>query len=105
MMVRIKELQRRLDQTLGKPGQYTAIDKQNQSMTIGSRMCRVEGQLNNMEKQMSKCVNLLEALVLNSAGQDNVRTAMHPRLTLTISDTDSVLTSKTIVRDNQSVLK
>ncbi|VDK47270.1 unnamed protein product [Anisakis simplex] len=46
MMVRIKELQRRLDHTLGKPGQYQVNNKKGQSMTIGSRLTRVEIQVN-----------------------------------------------------------
>lgn len=45
MMVRIKELQRRLDQTLGKPGQYIVNDKNGQPMTIGARLTRVELQV------------------------------------------------------------
>ncbi|KAF7632893.1 Potassium voltage-gated channel subfamily KQT member 1 [Meloidogyne graminicola] len=46
MMVRIKELQRRLDQTLGKPGQYQANNcRKPYTMTIGSRMSRIEMQV------------------------------------------------------------
>ena len=48
MMVRIKELQRRLDQTLGKPGNYHhGIDKEGhiKPMTIGARLYRVENQV------------------------------------------------------------
>lgn len=43
MMVRIKELQRRLDQTLGKPGtgQLTS-EKDRQKQTITARLDRVE---------------------------------------------------------------
>ncbi|XP_025835043.1 potassium voltage-gated channel subfamily KQT member 1 [Agrilus planipennis] len=47
MMVRIKELQRRLDQTLGKPGSYLAgIDRVGnvKPMTVGARLYRVEQQ-------------------------------------------------------------
>ncbi|XP_043268980.1 potassium voltage-gated channel subfamily KQT member 1-like isoform X4 [Venturia canescens] len=50
MMVRIKELQRRLDQTLGKPGSYLAgIDRSGnvKPMTIGARLYRVEQQTIN----------------------------------------------------------
>ena len=48
MMVRIKELQRRLDQTLGKPGNYHhGIDKEGhiKPMTIGARLYRLENQV------------------------------------------------------------
>ncbi|RUS85068.1 hypothetical protein EGW08_007162 [Elysia chlorotica] len=45
MMVRIKELQRRLDQTLGKPGNlYSSSARDRDKMTIGARMVRVENQ-------------------------------------------------------------
>ena len=55
MMVRIKELQRRLDQTLGKPGSYNhqgsvrdGSERRGGSvkqLTIGTRLCRMENQV------------------------------------------------------------
>lgn len=43
MMVRIKELQRRLDQTLGKPGNGVPVsEKERQRQSITSRLARVE---------------------------------------------------------------
>lgn len=43
MMVRIKELQRRLDQTLGKPGNgVPTSEKDRQRLTVTSRLARVE---------------------------------------------------------------
>lgn len=45
-----QELQRRLDQTLGKPGSYLGgIDRAGnvKPMTIGARLCRVEQQVTN----------------------------------------------------------
>ncbi|PVD29274.1 hypothetical protein C0Q70_11871 [Pomacea canaliculata] len=46
MMVRIKELQRRLDQTLGKPSNlYSSQARDREKMTIGARMVRVENQV------------------------------------------------------------
>ncbi|VDK54449.1 unnamed protein product [Cylicostephanus goldi] len=46
MMVRIKELQRRLDQTLGKPGQDRASrTSMGGSTTIGARLSRIEMQV------------------------------------------------------------
>ncbi|CAD6228462.1 GSCOCG00012044001-RA-CDS, partial [Cotesia congregata] len=56
MMVRIKELQRRLDQTLGKPGSYLAgIDRAGnvKPMTIGARLYRVEQQVSRRRKLRS----------------------------------------------------
>ena len=41
-----QELQRRLDQTLGKPGNYHhGIDKTNRNLTIGGRLYRLENQV------------------------------------------------------------
>ncbi|CAK9805403.1 Potassium voltage-gated channel subfamily KQT member 1 [Anthophora plagiata] len=65
MMVRIKELQRRLDQTLGKPGSYLAgIDRAGnvKPMTIGARLYRVEQQLSVMDKKLDQLVYVLNAL-------------------------------------------
>ncbi|CAG5076406.1 Similar to kcnq1: Potassium voltage-gated channel subfamily KQT member 1 (Xenopus laevis), partial [Cotesia congregata] len=65
MMVRIKELQRRLDQTLGKPGSYLAgIDRAGnvKPMTIGARLYRVEQQLAVMDKKLDQLVYVLNAM-------------------------------------------
>ncbi|XP_029037729.1 potassium voltage-gated channel subfamily KQT member 1 isoform X3 [Osmia bicornis bicornis] len=65
MMVRIKELQRRLDQTLGKPGSYLAgIDRAGnvKPMTIGARLYRVEQQLSVMDKKLDQLVYVLNAV-------------------------------------------
>ncbi|XP_071056069.1 potassium voltage-gated channel subfamily KQT member 1-like isoform X2 [Onthophagus taurus] len=65
MMVRIKELQRRLDQTLGKPGSYLAgIDRVGnvKPMTVGARLYRVEQQLGNMDKKLDSLTYVLNAL-------------------------------------------
>ncbi|XP_073998080.1 KCNQ potassium channel isoform X2 [Rhodnius prolixus] len=64
MMVRIKELQRRLDQTLGKPGSYLGgIDRAGniKPMTIGARLCRVEQQLSNMDRKLDQLTYILNA--------------------------------------------
>ena len=50
MMMRIKELQRRLDQTLGKPGTYNqCVDRRGQvkPMTIGTRLYRMESKVSS----------------------------------------------------------
>lgn len=65
MMVRIKELQRRLDQTLGKPGSYLAgIDKSGnvKPMTIGARLYRVEQQLLLLDKKLDQMLFVCNAL-------------------------------------------
>ncbi|CAH1105634.1 unnamed protein product [Psylliodes chrysocephalus] len=65
MMVRIKELQRRLDQTLGKPGSYLAgIDRVGnvKPMTVGARLYRVEQQLGTMDKKLDAIANVITVL-------------------------------------------
>lgn len=52
VMLTVQELQRRLDQTLGKPGSYLAgIDRAGnvKPMTIGARLYRVEQQVSKSE--------------------------------------------------------
>ncbi|BFZ10093.1 hypothetical protein BsWGS_13131 [Bradybaena similaris] len=64
MMVRIKELQRRLDQTLGKPGNlYSSTARDREKMTIGARMVRVETQVNHLDKKMDQVLFLLNTLL------------------------------------------
>uniref|UniRef100_A0A914IB10 IKs producing slow voltage-gated potassium channel subunit alpha KvLQT1 n=1 Tax=Globodera rostochiensis TaxID=31243 RepID=A0A914IB10_GLORO len=61
MMVRIKELQRRLDQTLGKPGQACAgTGRKFHSTTIGARMTRLELQLNSIDRRMDNTNRILQ---------------------------------------------
>lgn len=65
MMVRIKELQRRLDQTLGKPGSYLAgIDRVGnvKPMTVGARLYRVEQQLSMMDKKLEQVLHAINAM-------------------------------------------
>ncbi|XP_037032790.1 potassium voltage-gated channel subfamily KQT member 1-like isoform X1 [Bradysia coprophila] len=66
MMVRIKELQRRLDQTLGKPGSYlTGIDRVGNAkpMTVGARLYRVEQHLSTLDKKIDQVMHSLNSLV------------------------------------------
>ncbi|XP_043192966.1 potassium voltage-gated channel subfamily KQT member 1-like isoform X1 [Amphibalanus amphitrite] len=70
MMVRIKELQRRLDQTLGKPGSYiSSLDRNGglKPMTIGARIYRVEQQLLMMDKKLDHLVSTLTAVAQRQA--------------------------------------
>ncbi|XP_055928984.1 potassium voltage-gated channel subfamily KQT member 1-like [Argiope bruennichi] len=62
MMVRIKELQRRLDHTLGKPGSYLA-EKGMKPMTIGARLHRMEQQLVNLDRKMDVVICTVNMLV------------------------------------------
>ncbi|CEF59303.1 Potassium voltage-gated channel, KQT-like subfamily, member 1 [Strongyloides ratti] len=61
MMVRIKELQRRLDQTLGKPGQH--YGRKSQPMTIGNRLSKVELQLNTVDHKIDKSYKIMENIL------------------------------------------
>ncbi|XP_035827656.1 potassium voltage-gated channel subfamily KQT member 1 [Aplysia californica] len=64
MMVRIKELQRRLDQTLGKPGNlYASSARDREKMTIGARMVRVETQVSHLDKKMDHVIFLLNSML------------------------------------------
>lgn len=61
----LKELQRRLDQTLGKPGSYLAgIDRVGnlKPMTVGARLYRVEQQLSVMDKKLDQLLHTLNQL-------------------------------------------
>ena len=65
MMMRIKELQRRLDQTLGKPGTYNqCVDRRGQvkPMTIGTRLYRMENKVRSIleAEQNINCYFLLQ---------------------------------------------
>ncbi|KAK6168906.1 hypothetical protein SNE40_020065 [Patella caerulea] len=62
MMVRIKELQRRLDQTIGKPA-YCSNIKEKEKMTLYSRITRVETQVNKLDNKMDQVLILLKILV------------------------------------------
>ncbi|CAG0884983.1 unnamed protein product [Darwinula stevensoni] len=63
----LQELQRRLDQTLGKPGSYLAgIDPKSGNVkptTIGARLYRIEQQMQSMDRKLSHLCVLVDALV------------------------------------------
>ncbi|XP_049826133.1 potassium voltage-gated channel subfamily KQT member 1-like isoform X1 [Aethina tumida] len=76
MMVRIKELQRRLDQTLGKPGSYLAgIDRVGnvKPMTVGARLYRVEQQLGSLDKKLDTLTHILNILTQKQQGTVAIR--------------------------------
>lgn len=60
-------MQRRLDQTLGKPGSYyQGIDRggNTKPMTVGARMYRVEQQLNSMDRKLEQLVHAINNLTV-----------------------------------------
>ncbi|KAL8570852.1 Potassium voltage-gated channel subfamily KQT member 1 [Nucella lapillus] len=61
MMVRIKELQRRLDQTLGKPG-YQGNVRDREKLTLCARVNRIETQVNKMDTKLEQALVLLNII-------------------------------------------
>ncbi|XP_039503769.1 potassium voltage-gated channel subfamily KQT member 1-like isoform X1 [Pimephales promelas] len=60
MMVRIKELQRRLDHTLGKPGMFLpekGVDKEY--YTVGARLIRLEDKVLQMDVKLENILKIL----------------------------------------------
>ncbi|XP_061176555.1 potassium voltage-gated channel subfamily KQT member 1-like isoform X1 [Saccostrea echinata] len=65
MMVRIKELQRRLDQTLGKPSTLysSGYHKDREKLTISARVVRCENQLNKMDQKLDQVLFMINSLL------------------------------------------
>ncbi|XP_028287770.1 potassium voltage-gated channel subfamily KQT member 1 [Parambassis ranga] len=60
MMVRIKELQRRLDGTLGKPGMFLPGKGEDKEYpTIGARLIRLEDKVHQMDQKMDSVLRVL----------------------------------------------
>ncbi|KAF1386980.1 hypothetical protein PFLUV_G00100500 [Perca fluviatilis] len=60
MMVRIKELQRRLDGTLGKPGMFLPGKGDDKEYpTIGARLIRLEDKVHQMDQKMDSVLRIL----------------------------------------------
>ncbi|XP_029289866.1 potassium voltage-gated channel subfamily KQT member 1 [Cottoperca gobio] len=60
MMVRIKELQRRLDGTLGKPGMFLPGKGEDKEFpTIGARLIRLEDKVHLMDRKMDSVLRIL----------------------------------------------
>ncbi|XP_013884530.1 potassium voltage-gated channel subfamily KQT member 1 [Austrofundulus limnaeus] len=60
MMVRIKELQRRLDGTLGKPGMFLPGKGEDKEFpTIGARLIRLEDKIHQMDRKMDSVLRIL----------------------------------------------
>ncbi|XP_073429987.1 potassium voltage-gated channel subfamily KQT member 1 [Dendrobates tinctorius] len=78
LMVRIKELQRRLDQSLGKPSLFLCGSdkvKDRGTNTIGSRLNRVEDKVTQMDHKLNLITDMIHHLVANQqSGQSTNRT-------------------------------
>ncbi|XP_049430312.1 potassium voltage-gated channel subfamily KQT member 1 [Epinephelus fuscoguttatus] len=60
MMVRIKELQRRLDGTLGKPGMFLPGKGEDKEYpTIGARLIRLEDKVHKMDEKVDSVLRIL----------------------------------------------
>uniref|UniRef100_A0A8R1DRU9 Potassium voltage-gated channel subfamily KQT member 1 n=2 Tax=Caenorhabditis japonica TaxID=281687 RepID=A0A8R1DRU9_CAEJA len=79
MMVRIKELQRRLDQTLGKPGQYDGKgSRKGHPITIGSRLSRLELQMTSLDRKVDSSAKTLNALYRILADRNSLTISPSP---------------------------
>ncbi|XP_074227581.1 potassium voltage-gated channel subfamily KQT member 1 isoform X4 [Camelus bactrianus] len=66
LMVRIKELQRRLDQSIGKPSLFISVSEKTKdrgSNTIGARLNRVEEKVTQLDQRLVLITDLLQQLI------------------------------------------
>ncbi|XP_068117581.1 potassium voltage-gated channel subfamily KQT member 1 [Hyperolius riggenbachi] len=80
LMVRIKELQRRLDQSLGKPSLFLSGSdkvKDRGNNTIGSRLNRVEDKVTQMDHKLNLITDMLHHLVANQQGAQPTSRSPH----------------------------
>ncbi|XP_070182997.1 potassium voltage-gated channel subfamily KQT member 1-like, partial [Littorina saxatilis] len=75
MMVRIKELQRRLDQTLGKPA-YQGNTRDRERTTLCARVARVESQVSKMDVKLDQALILLNMIATqkDASRQNSIET-------------------------------
>ncbi|XP_061319067.1 potassium voltage-gated channel subfamily KQT member 1 isoform X1 [Pezoporus flaviventris] len=79
LMVRIKELQRRLDQSIGKPSLFISVSEKSKDRgnnTIGARLNRVEDKVTQMDQKLNLITDMLHHLISCQQGdQGNNRTS------------------------------
>nr|XP_056707930.1 potassium voltage-gated channel subfamily KQT member 1 [Euleptes europaea] len=71
LMVRIKELQRRMDQSIGKPSLFISVSEKNKDRgtnTVGARLNRVEDKVIQMDQKLNLITDLLHHLVSSQGG-------------------------------------
>ncbi|XP_068800917.1 potassium voltage-gated channel subfamily KQT member 1 isoform X2 [Struthio camelus] len=77
LMVRIKELQRRLDQSIGKPSLFISVSEKSKDRgnnTVGARLNRVEDKVTQMDQKLNLITDMLHHLVSSQqGGQGNIR--------------------------------
>ena len=59
LMIRLKELQRRMDQILGVP---KLNDRDRAKFTVNARLSRLEDQVTNVNHKLDECLYLLKFL-------------------------------------------
>uniref|UniRef100_A0A8C7ARE3 Potassium voltage-gated channel subfamily KQT member 1 n=1 Tax=Neovison vison TaxID=452646 RepID=A0A8C7ARE3_NEOVI len=78
LMVRIKELQRRLDQSIGKPSLFISVSEKTKdrgSNTIGARLNRVEDKVTQLDQRLALITDMLRQLLsLHQGGRPGERT-------------------------------
>uniref|UniRef100_A0A8C1JFT7 Potassium voltage-gated channel subfamily KQT member 1 n=2 Tax=Cyprinus carpio TaxID=7962 RepID=A0A8C1JFT7_CYPCA len=93
MMVRIKELQRRLDHTLGKPGMFLpekGVDKEY--YTVGARLIRLEDKVLQMDVKLENVLKILtehfqpKPELLQKPSQYSSRVTVMKRLGVSMDD-------------------
>uniref|UniRef100_A0A8D2QK46 Potassium voltage-gated channel subfamily KQT member 1 n=1 Tax=Zonotrichia albicollis TaxID=44394 RepID=A0A8D2QK46_ZONAL len=79
LMVRIKELQRRLDQSIGKPSLFISVSEKSKDRgnnTVGARLNRVEDKVTQMDQKLNLITDMLHHLVSRQQGdQGNNRSS------------------------------
>ncbi|XP_019407245.1 PREDICTED: potassium voltage-gated channel subfamily KQT member 1 isoform X3 [Crocodylus porosus] len=71
LMVRIKELQRRLDQSIGKPSLFISVSEKSKDRgnnTVGARLNRVEDKITQMDQKLNLITDMLQHLVSSQQG-------------------------------------
>ncbi|XP_064921248.1 potassium voltage-gated channel subfamily KQT member 1 isoform X2 [Columba livia] len=71
LMVRIKELQRRLDQSIGKPSLFISVSEKSKDRgnnTIGARLNRVEDKVTQMDQKLNLITDMLHHLISRQQG-------------------------------------
>ena len=74
LMIRLKELQRRMDQTIGPPSRSN--DRERIRNTISARLTRVEDQLHQINVKIEDCLILIKAISVannNKNSQNEVK--------------------------------
>uniref|UniRef100_A0ABM5F8P6 Potassium voltage-gated channel subfamily KQT member 1 n=1 Tax=Pogona vitticeps TaxID=103695 RepID=A0ABM5F8P6_9SAUR len=80
LMVRIKELQRRLDQSIGKPSLFISVSEKNKDRgtnTIGARLNRVEDKVIQMDQKLNRITDLLHQVVSVQQGNQGSNKSSH----------------------------